>query len=181
MAGESKSYAERLFNFPDVGALSEQDAVKALHDPALEAGVEFQPDALREVFRLTQGYPYFIQEWGYQAWNIAAQSPITLQTIQDATAEVVRRLDRNFFRVRFDRLTPGEKNFLRAMASLGPGSHRTGDIAAALGMSVKGIGPVRSKLIKKGMIYSPAYGDMAFTVPLFDEFMVRVMPEFPSA
>ena len=181
MAGESKSYAERLFNFPDVGALSEQEAAKALRDPALEAGVEFQPDALREVFRLTHGYPYFIQEWGYQAWNITAQSPITLQTVQDATPEVIRRLDRNFFRVRFDRLTPSEKNFLRAMASLGPSSYRTGDIAAALGMSVKGIGPVRSKLIKKGMIYSPAHGDMAFTVPLFDEFMVRVMPEFPSA
>ncbi|CAM3318441.1 ATP-binding protein [Polaromonas hydrogenivorans] len=181
MAGESKSYAERLFNFPDVGALSEQDAAKALHDPAQQAGVEFQSDALREVFRLTHGYPYFIQEWGYQAWNIAAASPITLQTVQDATPEVIRRLDRNFFRVRFDRLTPGEKNFLRAMASLGPGSHRTGDIAMALGMSVKGIGPVRSKLIKKGMIYSPAHGDMAFTVPLFDEFMVRVMPDFPSA
>ena len=181
MAGESKSYAERLFNFPDVGALSEPDAAKALRDPAQEAGVEFQPDALREVFRLTHGYPYFIQEWGYQTWNTAAASPITLQTVQDATPEVTRRLDRNFFRVRFDRLTPGEKNFLRAMASLGPGSHRTGDIATALGMSLKGIGPVRSKLIKKGMIYSPAHGEMAFTVPLFDEFMARVMPALPSA
>lgn len=178
MAGESKSYAERLFNFPDIGALSEEDAVKALRDPAHEAGIEFQDDALREVFRLTHGYPYFLQEWGYQAWNMAAASPITLQTIKDATAEVIRRLDRNFFRVRFDRLTPGEKNFLRAMAHLGPGSQRTGDIAAALGTSVKGIGPVRSKLIKKGMIYSPAHGDMAFTVPLFDEFMVRAIPQF---
>lgn len=178
MAGESKSYAERLFNFPDIGALSEEDAVKALRDPAHEAGIEFQDDALREVFRLTHGYPYFLQEWGYQAWNMAAASPITLQTVKDATAEVIRRLDRNFFRVRFDRLTPGEKNFLRAMAHLGPGSQRTGDIAAALGTSVKGIGPVRSKLIKKGMIYSPAHGDMAFTVPLFDEFMVRAIPQF---
>lgn len=178
MAGESKSYAERLFNFPDIGALSEDDAAKALHDPAREAGVEFQDDALEEVFRLTHGYPYFLQEWGYQAWNMAAASPITLQTVRNATAEVIRRLDRNFFRVRFDRLTPGEKNFLRAMAHLGPGCHRTGDIAVALGTSVKGIGPVRSKLIKKGMIYSPAHGDMAFTVPLFDEFMVRAIPQF---
>lgn len=178
MAGESKSYAERLFNFPDIGALSEEDAVKALRDPAHEAGIEFQDNALREVFRLTHGYPYFLQEWGYQAWNMAAASPITLKTVKDATAEVIRRLDRNFFRVRFDRLTPGEKNFLRAMAHLGPGCHRTGDIAAALGTSVKGIGPVRSKLIKKGMIYSPAHGDMAFTVPLFDEFMVRAIPQF---
>lgn len=178
MAGESKSYAERLFNFPDIGALSETDAAKALRDPAREAEVEFQEDALKEVFRLTRGYPYFIQEWGYQSWNKASASPITLQIVRDATPEVMRRLDRNFFRVRFDRLTPGEKNFLRAMAHLGPGNHRTGDIAATLGMSVKGIGPVRSKLIKKGMIYSPAHGDMAFTVPLFDEFMVRAIPQF---
>jgi len=180
MAGESKSYAERLFNFPDIGALSEADAAKALREPARDAGVEFQEDALQAVFRLTHGYPYFIQEWGYQSWNIAAASPITLQTVQTATPEVIRRLDKNFFRVRFDRLTPGEKNFLRAMAHLGPEHHRTGDIAAALGMSVKGIGPVRSKLIKKGMIYSPAHGDMAFTVPLFDEFMIRAIPEFTS-
>lgn len=178
MAGESKSYAERLFNFPDIGALSAVDATKALRDPARDAGVEFQEDALQEVFRLTRGYPYFIQEWGYQAWNMAAASPITLQTVRTATPEVMRRLDRNFFRVRFDRLTPGEKNFLRAMAHLGPGHHRTGDIAAALGLSAKGIGPVRSKLIRKGMIYSPAHGDMAFTVPLFDEFMIRAIPEF---
>ena len=178
MAGESKSYAERLFNFPDIGALSEADAAQALRDPARDVGVEFQDDALAEVFRLTHGYPYFIQEWGYQSWNMATASPITLQIVQSATPEVIRRLDKNFFRVRFDRLTPGEKNFLRAMAHLGPGSHRTGDIATTLGMSIKGIGPVRSKLIKKGMIYSPAHGDMAFTVPLFDEFMVRVIPEF---
>lgn len=181
MAGESKSYAERLFNFPDIGALSEDDAKKALRDPAREVGVEFQDDALQEVFRLTHGYPYFLQEWGYQAWNMAATSPITLETVQDATPEVIRRLDKNFFRVRFDRLTPGEKNFLRAMAHLGSGSHRTCDIAATLGTSIKAVGPVRSKLIKKGMIYSPAHGDMAFTVPLFDEFMVRAIPEFTHA
>ena len=178
MAGESKSYAERLFNFPDIGALSESDAAKALRDPAQAAGVEFQDDALKEVFRLTHGYPYFLQEWAYQSWNMAAASPITLKIVQDATPEVMRRLDKNFFRVRFDRLTPGEKNFLRAMAHLGPDSHRTGDIAATLGTTVKGIGPVRSKLIKKGMIYSPAHGDMAFTVPLFDQFMIRAIPEF---
>ena len=178
MAGESKSYAERLFNFPDIGALSEFDATKALRDPARTAGVEFKDDALKEVFRLTHGYPYFIQEWGYQSWNMTAASPVTLDIVQSATREVIQRLDKNFFRVRYDRLPPGEKNFLRAMAHLGPGSHRTGDIAAALKMTVKGIGPVRAKLIKKGMIYSPAHGDMAFTVPLFDEFMIRAMPEF---
>lgn len=178
MAGESKSYAERLFNFPDIGALSEADAAKALRDPALAMGVTFQDEALKEVFRLTHGYPYFLQEWAYQSWNMATKNVITLKVVQDATPEVMRRLDKNFFRVRFDRLTPGEKNFLRAMAHLGPASHRTGDIATALGTTAKGIGPVRSKLIKKGMIYSPAHGDMAFTVPLFDQFMIRVIPEF---
>lgn len=178
MAGESKSYAERLFNFPDIGALSAADAAKALRDPAQAAGVEFQDKALKEVFRLTRGYPYFLQEWAYQSWNMAAASPITLKIVRDATPEVMRRLDKNFFRVRFDRLTPGEKNFLRAMAYLGPNSYRTGDIATTLGTTAKGIGPVRAKLIKKGMIYSPSHGDMAFTVPLFDEFMIRAIPEF---
>ncbi|MBE0622176.1 MAG: ATP-binding protein [Burkholderiales bacterium] len=178
MAGESKSYAERLFDFPGIGPLSETDAAKALRDPAREAGVAFQEDALREIYRLTRGYPYFIQEWGYQAWNVAAASPITLQTVHAATPGVIGRLDGNFFRVRFDRLTSGERSFLRAMAHLGPGPHRTADIAAILGVPIKAIGPVRSKLIRKGMIYSPAHGDMAFTVPLFDEFMIRVIPEF---
>ena len=176
LAGEAKSYAERLFSFPAVGALSESDAARALRDPARAAGVAFDKTALREVFRLTQGYPYFLQEWGYQVWNLAAASPITLPVVKDATAKVVPRLDQNFFRVRFDRLTPGEKRFLRAMAGLGPGAKRTADIAEALHVRIDRLGPVRSKLIKKGMIYSPAHGDLAFTVPLFDEFMLRAVP-----
>ena len=176
LAGESKSYAERLFSFPDIGALSEPDAIKAVQDPTRAVGVGFDPDALQEVFRLTQGYPYFLQEWGYQCWNRAEASPITLHVVNDASATVIQRLDQNFFRVRFDRLTPGEKRFLRAMAGLGPGAQRTGDIADALRVTVNGLGPVRSKLIKKGMIYSPAHGDMAFTVPLFDQFMLRAIP-----
>jgi hypothetical protein len=178
LAGESKSYAERLFGFPDVGALSEPDAAKALRDPAQAAGVVFEEPALAEVFRLTKGYPYFLQEWGYQSWNLAPASPITLPIVQRATVNVTPRLDQNFFRVRFDRLTPSEKNFLRAIAHLGPGPHRTGDIADALGVKISSLGPVRAKLIKKGMIYSPAHGDIAFTVPLFDEFMVRAIPAF---
>ena len=176
LAGESKSYAERLFSFPDIGALSAGDTAKALREPALASGVRFDANALKEVFRLTKGYPYFLQEWGYQAWNLAAASPITLRVVKSATATVIPRLDNNFFRLRFDRLTPSEKNFLRAMAKLGPGAHRTGDIADTLGVKVTSLGPVRAKLIKKGMIYSPAHGDMAFTVPLFDEFMIRAMP-----
>ena len=178
LAGESKSYAERLFSFPEIGALSADDTATALREPAQAAGVAFESNALKEVFRLTKGYPYFLQEWGYQAWNRAAASPITLQVVKDATATVIPRLDNNFFRVRFDRLTPSEKNFLRAMAELGQGAHRTGDIADTLGVKVTSLGPVRAKLIKKGMIYSPAHGDMAFTVPLFDEFMTRAIPTF---
>lgn len=180
LAGESKSYAERLFSFPDIGALSEEDAAKALRDPAQVADVVFEAPALAEVFRLTKGYPYFLQEWGYQSWNLAPASPITLQIVQDATEKVIPRLDKNFFRVRFDRLTPSEKNFLRAIAALGPGPQRTGDIADALGVKISSLGPVRAKLIRKGMIYSPAHGDIAFTVPLFDEFMVRAIPTFKS-
>jgi hypothetical protein len=178
LAGEAKSYAERLFSFPDVGALSEEDAAKALREPARAVGVAFESSALKEVYRLTKGYPYFLQEWGYQAWNLAAASPITLQAVHDATAAVIPRLDQNFFRVRYDRLTPSEKNFLRAMAQLGAGAIRTGDIADALGVKVTSLGPVRAKLIRKGMIYSPAHGDMAFTVPFFDEFMIRAIPNF---
>ena len=176
LAGESKSYAERLFNFPNIGALNEADATKALQDPTRAAGVNFEPAALEEIFRMTQGYPYFLQEWGYQVWNRAEASPITLQIVKDATAVVIHRLDQNFFRVRFDRLTPGEKRFLRAMAGLGAGAHRSGDIADALGVKINSLGPTRANLIQKGMIYSPAHGDMAFTVPLFDEFMLRAMP-----
>lgn len=178
LAGESKSYAERLFSFPEVGAVSEEDTARALREPALAAGVAFEPGALKEVFRVTKGYPYFLQEWGYQAWNLAKTSPITLKVVKSATGTVSARLDKNFFRVRFDRLTPSEKHFLRAMAELGPAAHRTGDIADTLGVKVTSLGPVRAKLIKKGMIYSPAHGDMAFTVPLFAEFMLRAMPTF---
>jgi hypothetical protein len=178
LAGESKSYAERLFSFPNVGALSETDAAKALREPALATGVVFEEPALAEVFRLTQGYPYFIQEWGYQAWNLAPGSPITLSIVKNASAQAGPRLDANFFRVRFDRLTPSEKNFLRAIAQLGPGPQRTGDIAEVLHVKVTSLGPVRAKLIRKGMIYSPAHGDIAFTVPQFDEFMRRAIPQF---
>jgi len=177
LAGEAKSYSERLFNFPDIGALSESDAVKALVEPARAAGVEFEPLAVKEIYNLTKGYPYFLQEWGYQSWNKSLCSPITLQVVQLATSEVISRLDKNFFRVRFDRLTPGEKIFLRGMAELGTGSHRIGDVAEILKSKASSLSSVRAALISKGMIYSPSYGELAFTVPLFDEFMMRAMPE----
>jgi hypothetical protein len=135
-------------------------------------------NALQKIYRLTKGYPYFLQEWGYQAWNHADASPISLDVIRESTNIVTRRLDENFFRVRFDRLTPRERQYLRAMAELGSGPHRTGDIADVLGAKITTLGPVRANLIKKGMVYSPSHGEMAFTVPLFDEFMRRAMPEF---
>jgi len=182
LAGDARSYAERLFAFPNIGALSRDDAVKALVEPTREAGVVIEADALEEIYRHTKGYPYFLQEWGYQAWNTAEASPIRIQDVHHATARVTARLDANFFRVRFDRLTPGEKRCLRAMAELGPGPHRTGDVAHALGYrSSTTLSPVRKKLIDKGMVYSPSHGEMAFTVPLFDEFMRRVMPTLDAA
>lgn len=174
--GRSKSYAERLLDFPEIGALADADARRAVEEPAREQGVEFRPDALTRILDVTEGYPFFLQEWGYQAWNVAAESPITSDDVVTASREAVRRLDGSFFRVRFDRLTPGQKRYLRAMAELGPGPHRSGDIAAQLGMKVTSVGPVRGELISKGMVYGPAHGDTAFTVPLFDQYMRRVMP-----
>lgn len=177
LAGESKSYAERLFDFPPIGPLNEEDAYKALQEPVLEHDVQFEEAALAEICKMTEGYPYFIQEWGYQAWKQAPESPISRDIILSTTDVVVRRLDENFFRVRFDRLTPSEKRYLRAMASLGPQAHKAGEVAAVLNRNTNSLGPVRSTLIKKGMIYSPEYGTIAFTVPLFNEFMLRAMPE----
>lgn len=180
LAGESKSYAERLFSFPDIGPLSELDTDRALQEPVQEVGVTFEPAALHEIYRLTKGYPYFLQEWGYQTWNHALASPISLSVVRETSGTVMTRLDENFFRVRFDRLTPREKKYLRAMAEPGPGPYRTSDIADRLGTTINKLGPVRANLIKKGMVYSPSHGDMAFTVPLFDEFMRRAMPDFES-
>ena len=176
LAGESKSYAERLFNFPSIGELSKIDAYKALRDPALAAGVEFEEKALKKIYEMTLGYPYFLQEWGYMAWNKASSSPITYAVVDSATKEVIEQLDNNFFRVRFDRLTPGERHFLRMMAELGEGPYKAGDIADKRNVKVSALSATRANLMKKGMIYSPSYGYIAFTVPLFDQFMRRVMP-----
>jgi len=173
LAGNAKSYAERLFSFPIVGPLSPDDARKAIAEPAALGGVEFSSEALDEIVRVTEGYPYFLQEWAYVVWNHASVSPIQKSDVTEAEGEVLRRLDESFFRVRFDRLTPKEKNYLRAMAELGPGSHRSGDIAAIIGANVASVAPLRERLIRKGMIYSPSHGDTAFTVPLFDSFMRR--------
>ena len=174
--GEAKSYAERLFTFAEIGPLGETDAKDALVKPAENEGVELQQDAVNLIVAKTQGYPYFLQEWGKHAWDVARQSPITAADVANASEEAIATLDESFFRVRFDRLTPTEKKYLRAMAQLGPGPHRSGDIADKLGRGVQSFGPIRSNLIAKGMIWSPTHGDTAFTVPLFDEFMRRIMP-----
>ncbi len=174
--GRAKSYAERLFDFPEIGALDDESARAAIAKPARSEGVELSEDALAEIVRATQGYPYFLQEWGKHAWDTATRSPISAEDVRLASLSAVAALDESFFRVRFDRLTPSEKRYLRAMAELGPGPHRSGDIATGLEKKVTNLGPTRNKLIAKGMIWSPNHGDTAFTVPLFDEFMRRVMP-----
>lgn len=179
-AGNSKSYAERLFAYPNVGALDRASAEDALQKPAMEQGVSFTKDALNEIFRLTKGYPYFLQEWGYHAWNVAQKPPIGFEDVKAATALSIQNLDQNFFRVRFDRLTPTEKRYVRALADLGSTPQRSGDIAARLGKSVENVAPLRAQLISKGMIYSPAHGDTAFTVPLFEDFLKREIPHFSN-
>jgi hypothetical protein len=139
-------------------------------------GASIDRDAADLIVEKTQGYPYFLQEWGKHTWDVAPVSPISREDVVAASDEAIAALDESFFRVRFDRLTPAEKKYLRAMAELGPGPHRSGDIAVHLGRTVSSFGPTRANLIGKGMIWSPTHGDTAFTVPLFDEFMKRIMP-----
>ena len=174
--GRAKSDAERLFDFETIGPLSPVYSEAALAVPARREGVAFAPDALARIVAQTQGYPYFIQEWGMQCWDVAAGPNITLQDVEAATTLVIAALDERFFRVRFDRLMPSERRYLRAMAELGPGPHRSGDIAGFLKRAVQSVAPTRAQLSRKGMVWSPSHGDTAFTVPLFDGFMRRVMP-----
>lgn len=174
--GRARSYAERLFDFPVVGALAPPEARLAIEKPAREQGVEVAEAALDTILRQTHGYPYFLQEWGKHAWDVASESPIRAEDVDRASVAAIATLDASFFRVRFDRLTPAEKRYLRAMAELGPGPHRSGDIAEELRRKVTSLGPTRSQLISKGMVWSPSHGDTGFTVPLFDEFMHRIMP-----
>jgi len=174
--GRAKSYAERLADFPEVGPLAPEAARRAIAKPAKAEGVTITDDALQRIIDVTRGYPYFLQEWGKHAWQAADASPITLDDVERASDTAIAALDESFFRVRFDRLTPSEKRYLRAMAELGPGPHRSGDIANMLHREVTSLGPTRAQLIAKGMIWSPSHGDTAFTVPLFDEFMRRIMP-----
>jgi len=173
--GRAKSYAERLFDFPEVGPLNATAARLAIIKPAHAQGVDFTEPAVAALVAKTQGYPYFLQEWGKHAWDHATSSPIRREDVVAASGTAIAALDESFFRVRFDRLTPAEKRYLRAMAALGPGPHRSGDIAEQLHRKVTSLGPTRAQLIDKGMVWSPNHGDTAFTVPLFDEFMIRIM------
>lgn len=173
--GNAKSYAERLFDFPEVAALPPEAARQAIVKPLEHEGVEIEPAALEEILRVTRGYAYFLQAWGSHTWQAAQASPLTLDDVRRASTTAIAAMDEGFFRVRFDRCTPKEKRYLRAMAQLGPGPHRSGDIATEMGERVSSLAPTRSSLIAKGMIWSPNFGDTAFTVPMFDEFMKRIM------
>ena len=176
LAGKAKSYAERLFDYPEVGALDSEAARSAIAIPAQNEGVSFQDGAVDAILHATQNYPYFIQEWGFQVWNRAPSSPIAPTVVADATPDVIAHLDTNFFRVRFDRLTVLQQKYLRAMAELGAGPHKTGQIATTLGVAATSVATVRQQLVNKGMVWSQRRGETAFTVPWFDSFMKRQMP-----
>ena len=178
LAGNSKSYSERLFTFPMVGPLLETDAIAAIVNPAKEEGVEFEEAAVSQILDKTKCYPYFLQQWAYEAWNYAEKSPIEVSSIRHVTDSALFELDQSFFKVRLDRCTPGEKRYMRALAELGVGTHRSSDVAELLKVKPTSLSPTRSSLIKKGMIFSPSYGDTEFTVPLFDEYMKRALPNF---
>ncbi|MCB9834072.1 MAG: ATP-binding protein [Planctomycetes bacterium] len=174
--GRAKSYAERLFDFPLIGPLTRADVERAVVKPIRDCKEDISPEAVERIVDATRGYAYFVQEWGKHAWDVATDSPIGAADVDRASITAMAALDESFFRVRFDRLTPVEKRYLRAMADLGPGPHRSGDVAEVLGRKVSSLGPTRGQLINKGMVWSPSHGDTAFTVPLFDEFMKRIMP-----
>ncbi len=176
--GKAKSYAERLFNFPVIGALDTVSATVAIQHPSQAKGLLFSQEAIDEILLQTKGYPYFLQEWGSHCWDVAASSPVTQEDALLATQLALTQLDADFFRVRFDRCTPTEKMYMRAMAELETDTPRSGDIAAVMKREVNQVAPLRQSLITKGMIYSPSHGDTAFTVPLFAQYMRRIMGNY---
>ena len=176
LAGEAKSYSERLFEYPQVDKLDTAAALDALRKPAQQLGVNYTDEAAMAIVEKTQGYPYFLQEWGKHTWDLATASPITLDVVEAATKLTIAGLDESFFKVRLERTTPSERRYLRAMADQGPGPHRSGDIANQLRKTVSTQAPVRSSLIRKGIVWSPTHGDTAFTVPLFHEYLLRTVP-----
>ena len=174
LAGEAKSYSERLFRFPTIGELSpDGDARDALALPARKLGVEFDPRAIDFVVSYTQGYPYFLQEYGKFLWDEASDSPITGTEAKQVLPLVEAKLDESFFRVRADRTTELELRYLYAMAELGPEPHRASEVAKGIMRTTEQAGPVRSRLIEKGLLYTPAHGYAAFTVPQFDRYLLR--------
>jgi hypothetical protein len=181
LAGDAKSYAERLFDYPPVGPLDDTAAIAAIRQPIEDEGESITDEALAEIVLRTAGYPYFLQEWGYQAWNTADQSPIGIEDIKTASVSALKRLDEGFFRVRFDRLTPKEREYVIAMASVGSeGPYRSSDVADQLGKNMQKLGPCRAGIIHKGMIYSQAHGDIDFTVPMFADFLRRTAHSIDS-
>ncbi len=178
LAGNAKSYAERLFAFEPIGPLAHDDAREALLAPAAEEGAAFDDDAAEAVIVATEGYPFFLQEWAYNAWNVAQGPTISKADVLRGEAIALPKLDDGFFAVRYNRCTPSEKRYLRAMAELGSGPYRSAAVAATLERASSRLTPIRDALIKKGMIWSPEYGVIAFTVPLFDGFMRRREPTF---
>lgn len=173
LSGDAKSYAERLFNYPAIGPLVPAAARAAIRQPIENEGESISDHALEALVSETHGYPYFLQEWGYQTWNAAQSSPIDVDDVRQAADAALTRLDDGFFRVRYERLTPKEREYVIAMAKLGDGPYRSSDVADALGENVQSLGPRRAKIINKGMIYSPAHGDIAFTVPMFEDYLRR--------
>lgn len=180
LSGDAKSYAERLFHYPAVGSLESVDAEAAIRQPIEGEGECIDDSAISEILAKTKGYPYFLQEWGYQCWNIAEGPSIQAEDAYKAAEEATKRLDNGFFKVRFDRLTPKEREYVIAMAKLGSGPYRSSDVADALKETHQSLGPRRAQIIGKGMIYSPSYGDIAFTVPMFNEYLIRNYVMGPS-
>lgn len=179
IAGEAKSYAERLFDFPKIGRLDESAAKGALELPVGQQGVRFEPAAIDAILKFTEGYPYFLQEYGKHVWNIASGDTISKQDVEAARQGVIAQLDESFFRVRIDRTTTAERNYVVAMAHLGRGPYKTGDIAAKLGKQSTTVAPLRGQLINKGLVFGPSYGMTDFTVPQFDDFLRRNFPAPP--
>ncbi|HLP69650.1 MAG TPA: ATP-binding protein, partial [Rhizobium sp.] len=173
LAGEAKSYAERLFQYPVVGALDPASARQAVEKPINDEGASITPDALQTIVERTKGYPFFLQEWGSTVWNTAEGPEISFVDADRSYAETLALLDDGFFRVRIDRLTKAEIQFVRTMAQLGDGPYAMADIAQAMGRTQNSLGPTRANIISKGMIYSSNHGYLDFSVPLFAEFMRR--------